>query len=218
MTQDDHWYRSADWNDSDRRLFYEKIARSRSNFHKQQYARIKAYSLIDTGSTVTLHAAESLLRQSLQEWQCEFPAELSHTYAALGDVYNGLKNYTKAAEMYEKSITWDGNTIHPGYWSYPELIVTAGLTHKFDRAFEIMNTLHEQEGEFLLDCEKFIYHGVRAIVLQSRHQIREAREDARIALSRQGNKTSLFRFHAEIGAVDIHRHKPLIALLKTVAK
>ena len=217
MSQDDSWYRSTGWSKKDQDLFYEKIGRSRSNYHRQQYARIKAYSLIETQKPEKIKAAIELLQKSIEEWQCEFPSELDNTYAALGDAYRSLGDYTQASSNYESSITWRTNNIHRGYWDYAEMVITQEDTDKYNLALEIVNKLAKDEALLLLETDKFIYHATRAIVFNYQDGANKARIEALDALATVNAKKSLFRYHPDVGLVDAKKYKKLIRKLKVIA-
>lgn len=216
MASDDNWYRSSDWSKAAQDLFYEKLSRSRGNYYRQQYARIKALSLIGTKKDNLLHAAVMLLLRSIEEW-CEYQTEYDEAYATLGEAYRLLGDIPSAIVAYEKSISWNLSLVHRGYWDYPEMIVSEGLEDRYDRALAIVSRLHKADDDLMMETDKFIYHAVRAVVFKHQGKDHAASEDARKALILTSVGKSMFRYHPEVGLVDKHKYMQLIKKLEPIA-
>lgn len=214
MAQDDSWYSSPNWTDADQKLFYEKLSRSRGDYYKQQYARVKAMSLIKTNKPSKLRAAIELLDISMREW-CTRELELNEARATIGRAYRQLGDLDKAVSAYEASITWHHtNSRHLGYWEYPEMIISLGITNKYPRALEIIHKLADDDSQLSLEIHKFIYHAVRAIVFAHQNNSILAYSEAMLAISIANVKRSIFRYHPTVGLVDTKKYKPLIKKLK----
>lgn len=214
MTNKDDWFRSQGWTQADQDIFNEKIARARSNSRKQQYARIKAFALIDSKESAKLQAAVELLQRALQEWPDD-PLWDSESYAALGDAFCGLGDYDAASQAYETSITWDPRVHHLGYWHYPQMIVEQALTDKYDQAIATVDK-YVTNNDLVFQTQKFIYHAVRAIVLESRNQHTEAKTEAAAALECVSVDRSGFSRHPDVGLVDNNKYTKLIERLESI--
>ncbi len=195
-------------------MFGEKISRARGNDSRAQYARLKAYALIDSNDRTKINAAVDLLQKSLTEWPSEFEQHSGETYAALGDAYRSLKKYELAATAYEKALTW-GNVRHTAYWDYPEMIVTEGFTDLYSRALQIVNRLNA-ERDFVMEFQRFNYHAVRAVVLYEQGEANDSRREAEAALSAVKVKKSVFSRHPKVGLVPAHRYAKLIGRLNDI--
>ena len=64
----DDWFRRHTWTDSDRAEFYARLERSRTAFHKAQYARIQAYELHQAGGARYAREALDLLDTIVESW------------------------------------------------------------------------------------------------------------------------------------------------------
>jgi hypothetical protein len=61
------WYRRQTWTPQDREDFFARLRRSHGAFHKAQYARMQAYTLLTTRTQDAYRAALELLDMILTE-------------------------------------------------------------------------------------------------------------------------------------------------------
>ncbi len=215
MSESDDWYRSNGWSKNDQEKFFAKIGSARSNNSRMQYARIKALSLIATGKKKKCQAAVLLLETALREWPSQYYLDIDGVYDALGDVHWVLGEAETAAKWYAKTITWK-SWRGTGYWSYPELIVTAHMFTMFEDALSIVNRLfHEQ---LVMPIQYFIYHGVRACVFAHENDIELAKSEAAEALTYVGAGNLYLRYHPKVGLVDSSQHRALLSELQQIVR
>ena len=212
--KNDDWFRGAGWTREAQDVFNAKIARVRGDTRRQQYARIKALALIESGDAGKIHAAIELLRKSLHEWPPEYTFETDATYAALGDAHAAVKEYDAASQAYERSLTWDMRSTHTGYWRYPLMIITAKLAAQYDKALSIVEK-YAAARPLVFETEKFIYHAVRAVAFQHRGEAAMAHAEAANALACAQASRSKFAHHPKTGLVDATKYASLIARLET---
>jgi len=59
----DEWFRSEKWGKKDQELFELKLSKSRGNFHKAQYMKIKAYYMSNSSNFGIRKAARDLFKR-----------------------------------------------------------------------------------------------------------------------------------------------------------
>ena len=213
MSDNDSWYRSSNWSEQDQKLFFDKIKRTRGGSSRSQYAKIKAISLIETMDSKKIDSAIELLNHSLKEFPSEFDMDTDATNEVLGDAYRFKKDFHSSISYYEKALTW-GNSRGSAYWEYPEMIVAHELTDLYDQALAIVNR-NAKDDELILHYHIFVYHAVRACVLEYNKKLKEARQEAKLGLEAAGAKTSVLSYHPTVGLVDPNK-RSLISKLRNI--
>src|SRR3546814_13652730 len=64
----DDWFRRHSWTEADQADFFARLGRSRTPFHKAQYARIQAYELRQAGGARYAREALGLLDTIIASW------------------------------------------------------------------------------------------------------------------------------------------------------
>jgi hypothetical protein len=66
-----HWYRRVTWTEEDQQAFFSRLMQSQSTFHKAQYTRIQADTLLAAGTREAIAAARSLYAFVAREYPHE---------------------------------------------------------------------------------------------------------------------------------------------------
>src|SRR5262245_6678264 len=106
MSGSDEWVRNSRWDENEKKLFYEKLARARA--HKAHYLRQKAYALAAYGDPVKIEVAITLVEEAMKDtdrsW--EFPNDHKNLAA-----WHALRNrLDKAVEHYHLALKSQSQT------------------------------------------------------------------------------------------------------------
>lgn len=190
----DQWFRNNKWDRKEQKLFFEKLSKVRSNFHKAQYLRIKASFIFETKKKKLVLASIDLLNLLLEKFPVT--SELAMCYYQLAESYAFLNEHEKAFIYFEKCLEQEKtfpNVKTPAALSYAEYIVKNNFHDQYNRALEVLNIA--LKNKFIFPNQFFLYHGLRAIILK------DTAEQKR-ALSYAVKKQSGFSHHPLIGLVD----------------
>lgn len=196
----DDWFRSSAWEEADRTLFQQKLARARGADSKSQYARIKALSLQQTNDPAKVRAAIGLLEHILAEWPDVF------------DTSSVLLQLAECAELEGRlddclqyfAAVFDSQRKRPGlktqaHLKYGWLVICRALPDHYDPALAILDEFH---GDTPFPVEVFRASAIRAVILS-----RTGREPARAAglaaaaLAAARMTEVPLRYHSTLGVV-----------------
>jgi tetratricopeptide (TPR) repeat protein len=194
------WFRNETWTAADKSQFFERLARSRTTFHKAQYLRIQAVHLERTGDKELVHEALGLLDLILSQYPEPFELATVHWQRAtclqfLGRVDESMTAYRDALTQQRS-----GRGAVPGGASldYAHLIFKLGRSDLFDEALSVLDG---SGGDELLPLDRYRSGMIRAFIYEFRGDLSKAALFARAALSASSETESVFRYHRDLGVV-----------------
>jgi tetratricopeptide (TPR) repeat protein len=198
MARDD-WYRRTSWTDEDQVAFHQRLKRSRGNGSKAQYARIQANHLFATGIAELIVEADKLLDLVLEK----FPerSELAQAYLQKAECALALIGTEQAFWWFRKALQAEReypNVRTNAYSRFAELVASEGRADLYDEALAV---LHENRNLRLFPVDRYIFHGVHAVILSDRGKRDDARKHAELALAAASATTSGITRHANVGLV-----------------
>ncbi|MGA2584233.1 MAG: hypothetical protein ABSG31_13220 [Tepidisphaeraceae bacterium] len=192
------WYRSRTWSEEDRAAFYARLKRSRGAFHKAQYLRIQAVYLAEAGNH---GAALDLLTELFRD--CPDPSQLAQaalqratSLLAIGRVDEAIDEYRHSLQTQRAHPGWKTG----GHLEFAWLIAVRGMSNLYDEAIAVLD---EFSGRVSLAFpqHRYMHACARAIIADSRGDIKAAREFATKALDAASAEHSGFRYHPQLGLV-----------------
>lgn len=178
------WYQRTTWTEVDQRAFFGRLIEHTSSFHKAQYTRIQASTLLETGDPELREAACALFEFVIREYP-EEGSQLLLARVGQAECYAefGLRDETIAAiqaalEAHEANPRW-----------YASALLTAGRLAVRDRLVEVYENLGAVLEGLLerrlihLPADRYTAAYVLAFIADYAGQADEARTYARQALA-----------------------------------
>ncbi|MGI8543088.1 MAG: hypothetical protein ACR2MD_06355 [Aridibacter sp.] len=139
MNKED-WYRRTTWTESDQKAFFERLDRSRTNFHKAQYLRIQASYLQSVGKKEMALYSLELLDFMLKR----FPekSELACTYLQKAECLIILDKIEQAIDEMRNALQSEREYPNTGTETWLEFGWTAivyQLSHLYEESINILN-------------------------------------------------------------------------------
>ncbi len=192
-----NWYLQTTWSEAQASSFFERLARSRTAFHRAQYLRIQALTLANTGDPTNIAAALGLLQRIFHEHphKSELPSaylQAAQCHDALGNIEEATAHFMGALEAQAQCPNNVSGVAH----EFPWFIVRRGLVDLYDQALEALAT-----ADSFLPVQRFKEAACRAFIAAHRGEREAARASAQAALAAAGLKRSPFDRHPTIGLV-----------------
>jgi tetratricopeptide (TPR) repeat protein len=200
MSKEDDWYRNTRWDTAEQTRFYNRLNRSRGDFYKHQYARIKALGLIETGKRPLIKAGVALLEEAIEKWPDDYEKlssldHMAHAFDMLNQVESSIDCYQKSFEQQKHAPNLHTNN----ELAFGEMVARRKLKTYY---WQVLRLLPAQSSDddhtYLFPYELFLLHGVRAVILSNLGD-QNASIEARLALRAAGLEASPFRFHSKLG-------------------
>ena len=209
MARDD-WFRGSSWSDSDQSVFFERLNRSRSLYHKSQYVRIQAGHLHDAG---LVKESLALLRRLYDEWPHESQLSCAYFQEAichldLGDLESAIAAYRKCFDA-ERDNGVGTNARIEFLW----LVATKSLSDLYDEAVEEFSS---QDMPLLFPLDEYRVAGAYALIFSDSGRTDEAKAYAHAALDAAAKTDSGLRYHKGLGLV-LNPDRKIIKRLKRLA-
>ncbi|HEX2605784.1 MAG TPA: hypothetical protein VHK91_00330 [Flavisolibacter sp.] len=183
------WYLRDDWDPDVEKEFEEKLKRSRGNYNKAQYLRIKGSRLIKSNDLNIQIVGCELLKRVAKDYPNEY-SNVMFAFEQLGDYYFGNKDYTNAEEYYRKSITFykdHGRSGSSGFGDIKlvETLVEGKKVESFQEGYTLLTKeFKETDGSLILNDEIFRYYTVLAKICKFLNKYEEAKSYAELALQK----------------------------------
>ncbi len=191
MARDD-WFRNTIWNAEVEAAFMQRLRRARDKF---QPLRIQAHYLEDKYPKVALDLLEKYFALGEHFDNAAAHVGRAHALTALGETDKALMSYEAALERERQR-----PSVRTGaYLDFGYLVVKAGVESSYARALEV---LESYKSEPAFPIERYLAHGIRAILLWHFGRRHEARSDAALALKAVKENHSGFRHHPNLGLVE----------------
>jgi tetratricopeptide (TPR) repeat protein len=197
----DDWYRSTTWNPEIKRLFEQRLQRSRTDFHKAQYLRIQGLYLMNSDDFRTQQAGVALTERLIQEYPNQ-KSEVVHAHEILGDYFfkTGLfeeaeLHFRIVLEAYKETRS---NTTGLCDLSLVELILKAAQSDKY---IEAVSLLESTRPHLLFNSDVFRFSVASARLLTRLDKSEEAASYARKALQLANIREPQFPRHPTVGLV-----------------
>jgi tetratricopeptide (TPR) repeat protein len=207
------WFRRTTWTHDDEREFFERLARSRTAFHKAQYLRIQAGSLAATGQASALRVALGLLDRLCTDFPEPSQLASAHLQAAqcheaLGNVSEAVRHFRLALAAQTRNPQVDPGTSLEFAW----FIFEHQLTSLYDEAIGALDASH-----LAFPVQYFKANAIRAFVAKYRDDHIAASQYARKALESADLCSSPFRYHRPLGLVG-EEYRPIVERLSSMAR
>jgi hypothetical protein len=198
----DDWFRNIKWDEKEKLRFFERLKKSRGNFYKAQYARIKAYGLLQTKKKKLVLGSIELCNLIVEKYPEE--SQLASCFLQLAEAYALIGEKEKAAQYFEKCL--DQEKIFPNIQTsvvtvFPEFIVQNKLQEYYDKALESLQFGKERTGGYTWPYQFFLFYGLQALIHFYRNENEKAKSEAYKAVEYSKQKQSSFRYHQELGLV-----------------
>lgn len=194
----DDWYRRQTWTPKDREDFFARLRRSRTAFHKAQYARIQAYTLLTTRTQEAYQSALELLDIILAEWPSN--AQLASVFHHRAECFAGLGNLPRAVESYRQVFQTQRvqkRELTMAHLDFGWLAITTPLPEHYDEVLAVLCEFHRD----MFPVDRYCSSAIQAIILDAKGRHTQARSYASIALEAAEARHSGFRYHAKLGLV-----------------
>ena len=189
------WYRRSTWSKSDQAEFFDRLARSRSLFHKAQYVRIQAHYLEESG---LIQESLDLLIRLLAEWPSE--SELPGVYCQkaschikLGDLESATAAFRQCFKAEEKG-AWKTSARLDFLW----MVATNQLRDLYEEARQELVDLTEP---VVWPAAEYQMAGALALISNDCGHPEAARRHATAAIEAAGKERSEARHHRKLGLV-----------------
>lgn len=211
----DDWYRRHTWTDSDRAEFFARLGRSRTAFHKAQYARIQAYELHQTGGARYAREALELLDTIVKLWM--EVAQRASVHHQRAECLRDLGRDPEAIEAYRETLAEQRrfpNELTNAHRDFAWWIAVTGKRQHFDEAMSVLNEFQRDDG---LTFPAYIYteEGACALILHACGHHAPAIAHAHRALDASKMTHSGLQHHPTSGLVhrrDAATHAKLISI------
>lgn len=210
------WYRRKTWTPKDSEAFFARLRRSRTAFHKAQYTRIQAYTLLTNQTPDSYRAALELLEMVLREWLND--AQLASVYHHRAECFAGMGDLPRAVESYRQVFLTQParkRELTMAHLDFGWLTITTPLPDLYDEAMSVLCEFHSD----MFPIDRYRASAIQALILDFKGKTEQARSHASIALEEAEAKHSGFRYHAMLGLVkspDEKIHQKLQSLANAV--
>ncbi len=189
------WYRNEEWNDNIEKAFFDRLNRSRGQFHKAQYLRIQAVCLEKEEPEVALRLLDLIISEYPE------PSELALVYFQKAECYVSLSMLDNAVYWYRKSLDQESvykNVKTDCYLNYSVFAVTFELEELYQ---EVKKILLSNTERLKFPVDRYRYHMSLSIIEWEQGDCLKAKEHAGLALDAISNEYSGFRYHSKVGLV-----------------
>lgn len=197
------WFRRHTWTEVDQTEFFARLGRSRTPFHKAQYAQIQAYELHRAGGPRYAHEALKLLDMIIELWMEDAKRATVHYQRA--QCLRDLERDAEAIEAYREAFSEQRRT--PSYLTnahvdYAWWVAVSGKREFFDEALSVLDEF-SRDGGITFPASTYLEEGARALIAHTRGNRELAAIHARRALGAAGRTDSGLRYHPTVGLVRI---------------
>jgi hypothetical protein len=210
------WFRRHTWSEADRTAFFTRLHRSRSAFHKAQYARIQAYELHQVGGAKYAGHALELLDTIVEHWMTDAQRAAVHHQRA--ECLRDLGREVEALAAYRETFAEQRRLpsfITNAHLDYAWWIATSGRHELFEEALSVLDEFAD-DGRITFPIGVYLADGARALIHCARGDRRRACMHARRALDAARTGHSGLRYHPKLGLVKV-RDEEAHALLASLA-
>lgn len=174
------WYRRTTWTEDDQRAFFERNARSRGPDSKEQYIRIQAETLLETGRRDLVEVALGLLENAIRDYPSAVYRAAS--FDAAGRCCDILGRVDDAVAFYRRALLREAEFSGLGTnacFHLTKLVVEAQREDLYEEAL----TAAEAFGHPVFPAHSYYQNGIRAVVAARNGQPALARSHAAAALA-----------------------------------
>ncbi len=212
----DDWFRRHTWTEADQREFFARLGRSRTPFHKAQYARIQAYELHRADGARYARAALELLDLIVESWMED--AQRASVHQQRAECLRDLERDAEAIDAYREAFAEQRRL--PSYLTTAHLefawwVAVSGKREFFDEALGVLDEFSREDG-IAFPAGIYLAEGARALIQHARGDRGLASAHARRALGAAGMKHSGLRYHPTVGLVE-RRDEATYAMLTSIA-
>jgi tetratricopeptide (TPR) repeat protein len=212
----DEWFRRHSWTEADKAEFFARLGRSRTLFHKAQYARIQAYELHQAGGVRYAQEALELLDMIVNSWMGD--AQRASVHHQRAECLRDLGRDADAVEAYRDTFAEQRRL--PSYLTNAHLdfawwVAASGKRELFDEAMSILDEF-SRDGGINFPASVYLAEGARALIQHARGDHESASAHARRSLNAAGLKHSGLRYHPTVGVMPT-KSDPTYAMLTSIA-
>jgi hypothetical protein len=197
----DDWFRHHTWTRSDRHEFFARLERSRSDFHKAQYARIQAFELHQGGGKQYAEAALELLDLILERWK--EAAQLAPVHHQRAECLRDMRDDVAALAAYRAA--FDAQRRRPGDLTNAHLdfawwVAVSPMPELFGEALAVLEEFM-LPGGIAFPAAIYRAEGARALIRDAQGSHEQAEVHARHALEVAALRHSGLSHHPTVGLV-----------------
>lgn len=199
----DDWFRRHTWTEADKAEFFARLRRSRTPFHKAQYARIQAYELRQAGGERYVHEALELLDMIVESWMGD--AQRASVHHQRAECLRDLGRDIEAIEAYREAFTEQRrlpNYVTNAHLDFAWWVAVSSKRELFDEALSVLEEF-SREASFTFPAHVYVAEGARALIQYVCGERALASAHARRALVAAGTKHSGLRYHPKVGLVNV---------------
>lgn len=210
----DDWYRRTTWTPQDKAEFHARLARSRSDYNKVQYAYIQATCLRKTKRAELVRAADELLDYVLLEVPDQFL--LSQVYLEKAECAIFFAERQAALDWLRKALANERsfpNVKTSAHLVFALFVVRNSMKSCYD---EVIKAIEENRQHRIFPAQIYQANLALAIIARDRSWMELAKGHAKTALDAAARTHSGFSRHPFVGLAEPDKvlHKQLIRLVK----
>jgi tetratricopeptide (TPR) repeat protein len=193
------WFRRTTWTAAGREAFFARLARSRTRYHKAQYLRVQAYTLMQAGlKDVALQLLDLLVSEYPEESQLALAHEHRGTIlGARGDVSAAIEAFAAGNEAERKY-----PNIHTRCsLMLALLVVEEGIVERYGDAAAAVDSYVSNNPDFLLPVDAYHVNVVHAALAKQERRDAAAKRFAERALAASEAQSGPFHRYPKIGLV-----------------
>lgn len=188
----DDWYRSEVWNSDVEAGFRQRLKRARD---MSQYLRIQASCLAESYPDAALGLLDEYFALGEHFDFAQAHVDRARAFSASGDIEAALSSYEAALERERQFAPLKTQA----YLDFACLVVEAGIGGLYDRALQILDAHRDRP---IFPADRYRAHGARALILEQRGHLEEARAAANLAMEAACETRSGFAHHPHLGLVE----------------
>jgi tetratricopeptide (TPR) repeat protein len=187
------WYRNTAWNPEVEAAFVAKLRRARD---KSQYLRIQACMLANRQPDVALRLLDQYFALGDHFDHAQAYVDKAKAHLAADDVAAAIDSFESALAR-EKAYL---RLLTQAYLDLPCLIAAQRLSDRYAQALDVLD---EGQGRLTFPLDRYLWNGARALIFHDLARASEARTCAQSALVAASETQSGFRYHQQIGLVQM---------------
>jgi tetratricopeptide (TPR) repeat protein len=187
------WFRNEKWSPEIETQFFDKLGRARD---KAQYLKIQSGYLTERHPIVALRLLEEYFALQQHLFDADAYLQQAQAYKTLGREDDAINSYQKALQRER-----DFPNVKTQAWSeFGLLVATMQKRHLFDEA---LRALEEHKRDVIFPVQEFLWYAIHALIADAKHERELAQDYAVKALDSAEKSHSGFRYHANVGLVEM---------------
>ncbi len=207
MSRDD-WFRNKTWNAGIEEVFFEKLARARTQ--RNQYPAIQAITLAPHHPQATIKLIDHYFETRKEDFHDV------QTLLAKVDAHKSLNDRAAVVRTYKEILAREAEFPKhktTAYVMFPYVVATEKIEDEYAFAIEVLDN---RQDDVAFPLDRFMWHAAYALISSRRGDDSAARKHAQLATAAAEARKSGFRYHQNLGLVG-KEHKPVVKELIRLA-